>query len=238
MSNSDSYDDADKNIQRLRCYVEGADLIFQNAVALYNEAQLLGKSGHFARATVLHQISMEECSKIDSLGAAVISLLNGHGVDEDRLAKAFRNHKAKNYANSYFAVATEEELAARGRGDWKAASKAFKQFQSKFHSEVNTIKNAGLYVDFQNGQFTAPADEVNETVTVDFQSANAFYLNHSHNFLRLMGKIVSDPNLYGKLTKDLLAHLKGLRAAEADLQQMQDALMSELIANHKDSTAK
>jgi AbiV family abortive infection protein len=53
------------DVERLRAYSRGAQLIFENAEALYNEAQTLGQSGSFARAAALHQISMEECAKID-----------------------------------------------------------------------------------------------------------------------------------------------------------------------------
>src|SRR5690606_37122363 len=128
-------------IERVKRYADGAALIFANAEALYEEAQLLREAGHFARATVLHQISMEECSKIDTLGAAATSILLGSDVDETRLARDLRNHKAKNHANAFFAKTTDEELAARARGDWKAASEAFRKFQERFHAEVNAIKN-------------------------------------------------------------------------------------------------
>ncbi len=60
--------EAESSIEKVRRYKDGAVLIFTNAEALYEEAQLLGQAGHFARATVLHQISMEECSKVDTLG--------------------------------------------------------------------------------------------------------------------------------------------------------------------------
>jgi len=233
MSNENSHHEADRNNERVRRYADGAALIFTNAEALYDEAQLLGQAGHFARATVLHQISMEECSKIDMLGAAAISILIGNDVDETRLARAFRNHKAKNHANAFFATTTDEEMAARACGDWKAASEAFKKFQDKFHAEVNTIKNAGLYVDFQDGQFTAPVDEVDEPTAIAFQSLNAYFLKLCDNFLRLLRRMVSEPDFYAELTENFVERLEALRAAnELDLQQIGDALMEELRANY------
>ena len=232
MSKENSYHEADRNIERVRRYADGAALIFTNAEALYDEAQLLGQAGHFARATVLHQISMEECSKIDTLGAAATSILIGGNVDETRLARAFRNHKAKNLANAFFATTTEEEMTARARGDWKAASEAFKKFQDKFHAEVNAIKNAGLYVDFQDGQFTAPIDEVDESTAIAFQSVNAYFLKHCDNFLRLLRRMVSEPDFYAELTNGFVEQLQTLRAAnELDPQQIMGALMEELRAN-------
>ncbi|MDR4468393.1 MAG: AbiV family abortive infection protein [Nitrospira sp.] len=210
MSNENSHHEVHRSSEWVRRYADGAALIFTNAEALYDEAQLLGQAGHFARAAVLHQISMEECSKIDTLGAAATSILLGHDVDEARLAGAFRNHKAKNHANAFFARTTDEEMAARVRGDWKAAHEAFKKFQDKFYAEVNTIKNAGLYVDFQAGQFTAPVDAVDEPTAIAFQGVNAYFLKHCDNFLRLLRRMLSEPDFYAELTKNFVERLEGL----------------------------
>ena len=65
-------EETETNAERVKRFADGAERIFVNAEALYKEAELLGSAGHFARATVLHQISMEECSKIDTLGAAAM----------------------------------------------------------------------------------------------------------------------------------------------------------------------
>ena len=83
-------------------------------------------------------------------------------------------------------------MSARARGDWKAASEEFKKCQIKFHAEANTIKNAGLYVDFQDGKFIAPADEVDELKAIAFQNLNGFFLKHSDNMLRLLHRILTD----------------------------------------------
>lgn len=239
MTNENSHHDVASSIERLRRFADGAALIFKNAEVLYDEAQLLGQAGHFARATVLHQISMEECSKIDTLGAAATSILLGHDVDETRLARAFRNHKAKNHANAFFASTTDEEMTARARGDWKAASEAFKKFQDKFHAEVNTIKNAGLYVDFQDGQFTAPVDEVDEPTAIAFQNVNAYFLKHCDNLLWLLRRMVSEPDFYAELTKNFVKRSEALRdVEELDPQQIQDALIDELHAKYVSKMAE
>ena len=233
MTNENMNQKPDSSIEQVKRYADGAALIFTNAEALYDEAQLLGQAGHFARATVLHQISMEECSKIDTLGAASTSILLGHDVDEAELTKAFRNHKAKNHANAYFAATTDDEMSARARGDWKAAREAFRKFQDKFHAEVNTTKNAGLYVDFQNGQFTAPIDEIDEPTAIAFQHLNAGFLNRCDSFLRVLRRIVSEPDIYAELTKNFVDRMKASRAAqESDPEQILDALMRELCAEY------
>ncbi|MCU1217358.1 hypothetical protein JAK24_13405 [Stenotrophomonas maltophilia] len=42
-----------KNIARLHCFIDGAKAIHANAAALYEEAQILGQAGAFARAAQL-----------------------------------------------------------------------------------------------------------------------------------------------------------------------------------------
>ena len=233
MTNGNSHHRIAKGIERVKNYADGAALVFKNAEDLYDEAQLLGQASHFARATVLHQISMEECSKIDTLGVAATSVLLGHDIDEARFVRAFRSHKAKNHANAFFARTTDEEMAARADGDWKAAGEAFKKFQDKFHTEVNTIKNAGLYVDLQNGQFTAPADAIDESTAIAFQRVNAYFLKYCDNFLRLLRRMVSEPDFYAELTKNFVARWEALRdIKELNHQQIQDVLMEELHAKY------
>lgn len=74
---------------RQRKYSRGAQLIFANAEALYNEAQTLGQAGCFAWAAVLHQISMEEMFEDRYARGRCYFDTDGHDVDEDRIAKAF-----------------------------------------------------------------------------------------------------------------------------------------------------
>lgn len=234
MDNDNSHNVVDKSIQQLRRYANGAEKIFINAEALYEEAQLLGEAGHFARATVLHQISMEECSKIVTLVTAASSCLTGCDIDEENLAKAFRHHKPKNFVNAYFAAITAEELAARARGDRKAESAAFKKFQCEFHADVNRIKNAGLYVDFRNGQFFAPVDAVDEATAIAFQGENAALLKLSDDHLRLLRQMVSDPHLHSELFKNIRGSAEVLVASKnLSTQQVQDFLMKEVLEIYK-----
>jgi len=69
----------------LRELVSGAEKIFENAESLFNEARLLMANGFFIRALVLHQISLEECAKIEILGAWATGLLISHQVDMKQL---------------------------------------------------------------------------------------------------------------------------------------------------------
>jgi AbiV family abortive infection protein len=51
----------------LSVLVRGAERTFDNAEGLYREAEILAKAGATPRALFLHQISLEECSKIESI---------------------------------------------------------------------------------------------------------------------------------------------------------------------------
>jgi AbiV family abortive infection protein len=141
----------EKEREDLAELVRGAQLAFDNAEALYNEAQLLGTRGAFARALTLHQISLEELSKLDILCVAATSVVMGHPVDLAKLAGRFRQHKVKNYNNAYMSVRTDAEVEASKKGDGAAAIEIFKAQQAGIHRILNTNKNASLYVDYEGG---------------------------------------------------------------------------------------
>src|SRR5688572_23003829 len=101
--------------------LRGAKKSFENAELLWWEATRLLECESTGRALFLHQISLEECGKIEILGGWATSLLMGHEVDMAKVRAALVRHQAKNNANAYSLEASEEEKAARERGDWKSA---------------------------------------------------------------------------------------------------------------------
>ncbi|WP_313426024.1 AbiV family abortive infection protein [Stenotrophomonas rhizophila] len=221
---------------RMRRFIEGAELIHSNAAALYDEAQILGQTGAFARAAVLHQISMEECSKVETLGAVVVSILGGKEVDEASLTKKFRDHKAKNYANAYNAEPTGEERSARENHDWEAAHAAFKKFQSDFHKNKNAIKNAGLYVDYVDGAFVAPVDTVTEATAFACMQLNADFLRLGEDFIRLLGRIGAEPGRYARVFGAFLSNTQAMQlmdglGAEAVIEAIVEQMRSQIEAS-------
>lgn len=182
----------DERTALLREFKRGADLIFGNAEQLFHEAEALKKNGSLARSLFLHQISIEECAKIEMIGAWATSLLMGKGIDLETVASGFRSHKAKNHTNAYMARLTEEELEARKHGDWKESVAAFKRFQDRFHQELNSAKNASLYVDFKEAKFSAPSEVVTEEVLKMFWGLNHYFLQVSFPYLSLLQKIEND----------------------------------------------
>src|SRR5437868_2973747 len=82
----------------LRQLLQGARQTFENAEMLFSEACLLRAAGFLSRALFLHQISLEECGKVEILGGWATALLMGHDVDPVRVKKAMASHAHKNRA--------------------------------------------------------------------------------------------------------------------------------------------
>src|SRR6266403_4803710 len=78
---------AKSNQASLDILVRGAEKTFDNAERLFREAEILAKGGAVARALCLHQISLEEGSKVNNLGAWAISLVLGFEVRATRSRK-------------------------------------------------------------------------------------------------------------------------------------------------------
>jgi AbiV family abortive infection protein len=154
----------------------GAQKAFENAEQLFREASLLQANGALSRALFLHQISMEECAKVASLGASAVSLLTGLEVHIEKVWRNLTGHKAKNYINAYMLSPTEQENEARERGDLKGSIEAFNKLQAAFHQESNTAKNASLYVDFKDGTFVAPRERITEAMVTALAVKNSEFL--------------------------------------------------------------
>jgi AbiV family abortive infection protein len=155
---SETNDAIDKTL--LAELTSGAEKTFENAEALYKEACILKDSGALSRALFLHQISLEECAKLEMLGAWATSLLMGYKVDGAKMKKAMASHSHKNRTNAYSLEGNETEEAAKQSGDTDAAIKAFGEMQSAFHQTANKAKNDSLYVDFTGGRFVAPSESI------------------------------------------------------------------------------
>ena len=175
--------------------VRGGQKTFENAETLYKEASLLREAGSLSHALFLHQISLEECAKIEILGGWATSMLMGHEVDLDKVTKALASHAHKNRTNAYFLEPSDDEKDAKQKGDFEAATKAFKQMQQEFHLKANTAKNASLYVDFQGGKFIAPNERITEQMLSEIAKLNEKYLSLSYPKIDLLRKLEKTPEL-------------------------------------------
>lgn len=173
-------------------FARGAQMIFDNAEQLCREAGILRENGALSRALGLHQLSNEECGKLELLGGYAMSVISGRQIDLRKLAKALRDHEAKNHANAYHAAVTEEERAARERGDFSGSSRAFKALQTKLHSIFNTNKNAALYVNFEGGIFSAPRDTITAELVAEMSALNEYFLRATEPYVRLFRRVADN----------------------------------------------
>jgi AbiV family abortive infection protein len=208
----------------------GATLAFANAEQLFKEAEVLASIGAMPRALFLHQISLEECGKIEMLGAWATSILAKIDVDQTKLARALANHKAKNSANAYMLELSHAEKAARSEKDWKQSAAAFDEVKRLFHEESNEAKNAALYVDFDGANFHSPETRITSKMVKGTAQRNAEFLGLMAPKLRMLQRWANDfdsaPPLDG-----FLEFAEKLKADNPDgPYEAFDAIMNELQA--------
>lgn len=221
---------SDSNYPLLPVLLQGAEKAFANAEQLFREARILAEAGAAARALCLHQISLEECSKVDSLGAWATSLVLGFEVDQKKVLSALSWHAAKNKLNAYMLEVSDEEAEARARGDWKAASELFKQSQEQFHATSNQAKNASLYVDWVEGTFVAPADRITVEMLAEITERNATFLSDALNNLKTVRRLTADPDQMRDLMLAFVEKAQKLREdAPANLVEAMDSLLSSFL---------
>jgi len=188
---------------KLTKLAQGATLALTNAKALFSEGQALFSCKAYARALFLHQISLEECAKVEMLGCWATLEMMGDPVDLRNMRSLFTSHKVKNFTNAYMLPASEAELEARKKDDWRAAFEVFREQQASFHHEANDRKNAALYVDFVDDMFVSPSDRITEEMVRDT-------LDRNQKFIELMRPKVEMLNSWatgdsGQLRKTLHA---------------------------------
>ena len=165
--------------------IDGARKTVQNADELFDEARLLADAGHVARALLLHQISLEECGKLEMLYVATAEVLRGQAIDKKRLSRALSKHAAKNRTNAYFLAKSEAELAAEQQDDIGAAHEAFNELQADFHEKSNDLKNASLYVDY-DGLFRAPREVISAEHLDEVFNRNGTFMSMAFDKLAIL----------------------------------------------------
>lgn len=214
----------------LSTLVEGARKTYRNAEDLFHEASILYDHRALNRALFLHQISLEECGKIEMLGAWATGLLVGFKVDNRKISKALANHRAKNNANSYFLPMSEAERQAHAASDVTAAVTAFSGQQSDFHNESNLAKNASLYVDFENEEFSAPSDRVTEAMVREIAHRNAEFLALTGPKVEMMLRWKRDSTNVARTLKLFCDRLEQLRKdMPSDPHKAFSALMEDIL---------
>ena len=144
---------------------------------------------------------IEQCEpNLQSTSAILhgVSLLAGFPVDANNVIRGFASHAAKNRTNAYMLKRTAEEQAAISRGDREGAVAAFKYMQDRFQKTSNEAKNAGLYVDFKEGQFIAPTERITEVMVAEIATLNRDFLSAIGPELRMLNKWNTAPQDFQK----------------------------------------
>ncbi len=204
----------------------GAQKVFENAEALFFEAKILSAAGALSRALFLHQISLEECAKIETMGAWAVSILAGIPVEGDKVLLGLTRHANKNRTNAYMLEGSAEELAARERGDWGAALAEFKRLQEEFHAKSNAAKNASLYVDFESEKFFAPVDKITADMVGEIATRNETFLGLMFPKVKMLSKWAQVPE---ETQESVVAFIRLAEAARAKKQDDAMAAIKNLI---------
>ena len=201
-------DDRRARIERLRV---GAEMSFSNAESLFNEATVLKKHGAVSRAYFLHQISLEECAKVDILVSATFSVNAGKKVDFDRIRKSTSSHASKNRTNAYFLDHSDEELSAVTN---EGATRAFAKLQKEFHEKSNEAKNSSLYVNMTGETFSSPEASITTAMLEEISSRNEKFLSSAFLLQDSLKRQLEKPEAFDKLYNELEEKLSALKAAE------------------------
>jgi AbiV family abortive infection protein len=214
----------------LSVLVRGAEKTFDNAEKLYFEAELLAKAGATARALCLHQISLEECSKIENMGAWATSLLSGLEVDQHKILAAFRRHSSKNKSNAYMLEGSPAEKEAKARGDWEKAREEFRKLQLEFHEASNDAKNASLYVDWKDGEFVSPSEQITPDMLSEIIDRNQTFLGYAQNSLKMLKRLDKSPERLQDLVVEFVEAAEKMRAEKPeDLMAASNKLVQRFL---------
>jgi AbiV family abortive infection protein len=216
----------------------GAALALANAESLFREAAILLSCRAYSRCLFLHQISLEECGKIEILGGWATSLLMGLPSDATKVESALANHKAKNFANAYMLPVNEAERAAREASDWSTAMRIFDEQQANFHNKSNERKNAALYVDLVGGVFHEPAERITEEMCHQIAGTNAEFLQLVRPKVAMLARWSEDLEGTRATLMEFQARLEALRAEHpSDPQRALDGVLDEMLGKMKGEQA-
>lgn len=145
------------NNVKAEALIQGAIKIVRNAQCLCDESELLHNNKMFARSYALSHLAREEFAKSLMLYKVCIDVLSGNKVDWKKVDRRFRDHKQK-LVNDQF---TTDMLFDSIELDGKKIDKKV-LFNSGTIEYTNHRKNASLYVDWENGEFTSPEENFTE----------------------------------------------------------------------------
>jgi len=206
-------------------------LAFANAEDLFREGKTLFACKDLSRALFLHQISLEECGKVEMLGWWATGHLMGFSMDLLKMKSRLASHKAKNFANAYMLPFGDAEQKARAESDWRASVTAFRKQQATFHQQSNTLKNASLYVDFVDDKFLAPGDRITEDMVREIATRNHTFIELMRPKVQMLTLWVQEADATREMLKYFRKRMEELKKKHPDEPQKAfDILLEEMAA--------
>ncbi len=216
----------------------GAELSLENAEELFHEAVFLFKHGSICRSYFLHQISIEECGKIELLGRYATAHLMDFPLKTKKIKSSISNHKAKNTANAYMLPRSEDEENALKEKDWKKAINAFNEQKRDFHQKSNSRKNASLYVDYKNEKFLSPKDQITEKMVQEIAENNYKFIELIRPKVQMFAKWKQEPSVVKENIKVLQNLMEKLKEEHPDDPYMAvDDLCREMLEKYSANKA-
>lgn len=182
--------------------------VLKNAELLFKEAELLAKNNCLPRAYFLHQISLEECAKIEIFGHFCVRYFRLGKIEFSRLKSKIISHKSKNITNAYFQRLTDGELKAIKKGDSALFAKEFFKMRERFHKERNYYKNSALYVDIDKDRPLSPQDHFDKKIIKFINEENREYIYLARLKIGVMQYIEKNPKAIE--TKEMKKRIKSL----------------------------
>ena len=103
---------------------------------------------------------------------------------------------------------TQAERDAKASGNWEGMREAFSNFQKEFHAKSNDAKNASLYVDWKDGEFVSPSEQITDEMLAKIVDRNRTFLGYAHNGLNMLRGLDKSPEALQDLVVETAKKLR------------------------------
>lgn len=111
---------------------------------------------------------------------------------------------------------------------------AFRQTQDEFHETSNRAKNASLYVDWVDGEFTAPSERITKEMLAEITERNAEFLGYAQSGLKMLERLETSPDAMKGLLTPFVEQAEKLREEKPDdLMGAMETLLSGFLEEGK-----
>jgi AbiV len=95
-------------------------------------------------------------------------------------------------------------------------ARGIQELQLEFHEASNYAKNASLYVDWKDGEFVSPTEQITPEMLSQIVDRNQTFLGFAHNSLRMLKRLDGSPEDLQDLVVEFIEAAKKMRADKPD----------------------